>query len=326
MQIDSAHGDAELSRPVLEVTDVDAISEPRERHARARSEHGAAADGGGVERRQSGLVTSEWILGRILCVGIEFPSAKQTAQALGEGLRDARELAIAGRRQRVEARRRQRRFGIADIHSIENQSVEVQVESSSVSEPLDESHRSTSHLACGNWELATGPASQRAEDGAGEFAQDCGAERTVISQSVAQAMRKAHDPLPNRDLGKHPVDQVGSGVVHAPTGTAGAKASSFAGERDGMLVTARGTAHADESVGQDSALKIGLELALHKAGKHGVALSHPLEKFLQMVAQGAVQDGALTPLGQTLYTSPLRWVIMLAPLGFVLFFRRRRPG
>ena len=33
----------------------------------------------------------------------------------------------------------------------------------------------------------------------------------------------------------------------------------------------------------------------------------------------AVQDGGLTAFGQTLYTSPLRWVVMLAPLGFVLF-------
>jgi FtsH-binding integral membrane protein len=33
----------------------------------------------------------------------------------------------------------------------------------------------------------------------------------------------------------------------------------------------------------------------------------------------AVQDGALTPFGQTLYTSPLKWVVMLAPLGFVMF-------
>jgi len=33
----------------------------------------------------------------------------------------------------------------------------------------------------------------------------------------------------------------------------------------------------------------------------------------------AVQNGALTPFGQTLYTSPLKWVVMLAPLGFVFF-------
>jgi len=33
----------------------------------------------------------------------------------------------------------------------------------------------------------------------------------------------------------------------------------------------------------------------------------------------AVQDGALTAFGQTLYASPLKWVVMLAPLGFVFF-------
>jgi FtsH-binding integral membrane protein len=33
----------------------------------------------------------------------------------------------------------------------------------------------------------------------------------------------------------------------------------------------------------------------------------------------AVQDGGLTPFGQTLFNSPLKWVVMLAPLGFVMF-------
>lgn len=37
----------------------------------------------------------------------------------------------------------------------------------------------------------------------------------------------------------------------------------------------------------------------------------------------AVSNGALTPFGQMLYTSPLRWVIMLAPLGFVIFMSFR---
>jgi len=37
----------------------------------------------------------------------------------------------------------------------------------------------------------------------------------------------------------------------------------------------------------------------------------------------AVSNGALTPFGQALYTSPLRWVVMLAPLGFVLYMSFR---
>ncbi len=34
----------------------------------------------------------------------------------------------------------------------------------------------------------------------------------------------------------------------------------------------------------------------------------------------AMQDGQMTPLGATLYASPLRWVIMFAPLAFIFGF------
>ena len=37
----------------------------------------------------------------------------------------------------------------------------------------------------------------------------------------------------------------------------------------------------------------------------------------------AVADGGLTPFGQTLYQSPLKWVVMLAPLAFVFFLSFR---
>jgi FtsH-binding integral membrane protein len=39
--------------------------------------------------------------------------------------------------------------------------------------------------------------------------------------------------------------------------------------------------------------------------------------------QMAVSDGQLTPFGQLLYTSPLRWVVMLAPLAVVFFLSFR---
>src|ERR1041385_2829885 len=48
----------------------------------------------------------------------------------------------------------------------------------------------------------------------------------------------------------------------------------------------------------------------------GVALTGVAAYLTYMLA---VQDGALTPFGQAIYTSPLRWVVMLAPLGFVLY-------
>lgn len=37
----------------------------------------------------------------------------------------------------------------------------------------------------------------------------------------------------------------------------------------------------------------------------------------------AVQNGVLTPFGQAIYLSPLKWVIMLAPIGMVFLFAAR---
>ncbi len=52
----------------------------------------------------------------------------------------------------------------------------------------------------------------------------------------------------------------------------------------------------------------------------GIALTGVVAYLTYMMA---VSNGALTPFGQMLYTSPLRWVVMLAPLGFVLFMSFR---
>ena len=53
----------------------------------------------------------------------------------------------------------------------------------------------------------------------------------------------------------------------------------------------------------------------------GVALTGIAAYLTYMMAIGA--DGQLTPFGQALYNSPLKWVVMLAPLGFVFFLSFR---
>jgi FtsH-binding integral membrane protein len=52
----------------------------------------------------------------------------------------------------------------------------------------------------------------------------------------------------------------------------------------------------------------------------GVALTGVIAYLTNVLA---VSDAALTPFGQMLYSSPLRWVVMLAPLGFVLYLSFR---
>ena len=53
----------------------------------------------------------------------------------------------------------------------------------------------------------------------------------------------------------------------------------------------------------------------------GVALTGVTAYLTSMLAGGSIET--LTPFGQALYMSPLKWVVMLAPLGFVFFLSFR---
>jgi FtsH-binding integral membrane protein len=53
----------------------------------------------------------------------------------------------------------------------------------------------------------------------------------------------------------------------------------------------------------------------------GVALTGVVAYATSMLAGGSLET--LTPLGQALYMSPLKWLVMLAPLGFVFFLSFR---
>jgi uncharacterized protein len=57
----------------------------------------------------------------------------------------------------------------------------------------------------------------------------------------------------------------------------------------------------------------------------GLALSGLVALGTNMVATTASASGraVLTPIGQMLYVSPLKWLVMLAPLAFILFFSFR---
>ncbi len=54
----------------------------------------------------------------------------------------------------------------------------------------------------------------------------------------------------------------------------------------------------------------------------GLAITGLIALGTYMVATTTAADGslALTPLGAAVYTSPLRWVLMLSPLAFIFFF------
>lgn len=87
---------------------------------------------------------------------------------------------------------------------------------------------------------------------------------------------------------------------------------------------AQPTGYAGSQVEIDQGLRTFM-LGVYNNMVVGLGISGLVALGLNMaaVAQTATGRVALTPFGQLLYTSPLKWVIMLAPLAFVFFISFR---
>ena len=85
-----------------------------------------------------------------------------------------------------------------------------------------------------------------------------------------------------------------------------------------------------QSVGRAGATEIDQGLRSYMLGVYnymtlGLGVTGLVALGTNMLATTTTAAGkmALTPLGQTLYLSPVKWLVMLAPLAFVLFFSFR---
>jgi hypothetical protein len=105
---------------------------------------------------------------------------------------------------------------------------------------------------------------QRALQRLGERAENIGTESSVIAQGAAKSPRERADPLTDRDLGKHGIDQVRGDVRHTTTQTGRAETPTHAGETHHHLMTASAARELDEAVVQNPAAEIRVELLLHE--------------------------------------------------------------
>ncbi|KQP80894.1 Bax inhibitor-1/YccA family protein [Methylobacterium sp. Leaf117] len=87
---------------------------------------------------------------------------------------------------------------------------------------------------------------------------------------------------------------------------------------------AQPTGYAGSQVEIDQGLR-SFMLGVYNNMVVGLGISGLVALGLNMaaVAQTATGRVALTPFGQLLYTSPLKWVVMLAPLAFIFIFSMR---
>ena len=86
----------------------------------------------------------------------------------------------------------------------------------------------------------------------------------------------------------------------------------------------------DRSVGRSTAAEVDQGLRAYMLGVYnymtvGVAVTglSALATNMMATATNAAGRTVLTPFGQAIYLSPLKWVIMLAPVAFVFFFSFR---
>ena len=131
-------------------------------------------------------------------------------------------------------------------------------------------------------------------DGAQEDAQHGVESRRVAVEEEAQALGEGHDPLAHGDLREHMINQVGSGLGHAPGGAGGTDAASLAGEGHEKLVAAVGTAGAGEAVGENPAFEVLAQLVLHVGWYRlavRVGLARAREPGLEVVLDDAVENG-----------------------------------
>ena len=68
--------------------------------------------------------------------------------------------------------------------------------------------------------------------------------------------------MPYRQTRKDVIDEMRSGLDHAPGGTGGADAPPFTGVGDDEVVTAVGAAGAGKTMGEDAAFEVAAEFAL----------------------------------------------------------------
>jgi hypothetical protein len=125
------------------------------------------------------------------------------------------------------------------------------------------SHASATHPRC--TKRGTVPSGAGTEVGPCIDACDPPAQVVAPGQHVPDPARHTQDPLPDRHVGEHAVNEVRGPFGHAPTAATRAEASPFAGKRDEPLGLAVATPEAREATSQEPAPQEGPKLVLDEA-------------------------------------------------------------
>ncbi len=260
------------------------IPEPSPGLARLGTRRNPRTDRGRSKHRHQGVVARKRIVLPITSASFQLPQdtsrrpCQDPCHVFGLRGRKSHEVSGAMRRSRVD--------------TVEHERMEVGREVQSRPEALDERDRAALRLA--NSEERSCSSSLVRKDGAQEGPQHVARESRVPGTAIPERMGQREHPLPDRDLGQHPVDEVGCGVGHAAAATGRTEAAALTREGHEPVVAAGVAVDTEESVGQYSALHIASELALDEPSDGGALPSGSGKERDELRANHFVEE---SPLG-----------------------------
>jgi hypothetical protein len=137
-----------------------------------------------------------------------------------------------------------------------------------------------------------GPPPEEPKDRAHEDPDHRPTQGMVPGEPVADARGQRQDPLPDRDLGKHVVDEMRGALRHPPAAATRTHRAPFAREGDQAIETAPVTLEPREPAGEESTAQEALEL-LQDEPRQAVALPRTRRlraEGLEMLAHHLIED------------------------------------
>ena len=161
----------------------------------------------------------------------------------------------------------------------------MRIEPEGISEALDKAHGAAPGAAVRS--RNAGAAADRGKHGTHEDPQNFSQQGRIVGEAVAQGKGKRQHPLPDRDLGKDSIHEMGGGIRHAAPATAWTEPPGFTRKRDHPVEAAGIAVDAQKAAGHDSTIKEGAQLSLHKLGDVPVPQSLPLQETFQLCSKNA---------------------------------------
>jgi hypothetical protein len=177
----------------------------------------------------------------------------------------------------------------------------------------------------------TGAASMQATlDGPHEDAQGGIVNLVIALQEVTHPLGHRQHPLPNRQMGKDVVRQVGRCLDHAPRVAGGADRAPLAGKGDQEIVAAVAATGARKAMRKDAALEVFVK-RLHDMGWRRVMVALPVkltraDQFqprLEVSRDGSIQQRLLRvarAIQGRIFVRMLAWLSGCRAYGAELFY------